>query len=442
MLKSLSAPQWIETAGIVGLFVFAFGILFRKDVAHAGITLMALSFAVNLRSLGKGVWRDRLLILALGFFIFLVLRTFFAVLEFPEHKTLIYFGALKLFGAGFFLSYLVAYWLFRARSKENLVLIAMLAGFLVQVLRHMNWDHFPEFERLIWTGTQRATFGFSANRFGLFSALIVLACMLLHRQIWGPNDGTIWHKARIALWGLMRVLSTWGLAFSQSRKAWFAFAFVTPLAAFCKLRQPKQIKRKTLLLGGSLFLIAAAVINLPEIIERRLAPGIDTVSISARLSLYRIAWENWKEHPLFGCGPGTSWILIQQAGEEYAAVKQLDHLHNVVFDIAAQVGVVGIGFYALFFYLIIRQALLTKDANGIDRDYLLFALGGIALILLTGISGQPLSSPHGVYLISFLSGICYSYKFASIRAAPSPTHSGPSTAIATRYPPKRMEKLF
>jgi O-antigen ligase len=413
-IKTRSFRQWIELAGVAGLFVFAFGMLFKKHVAHAGISLMTLSFALHLKDLGKGLVRDRLLILAMAFFCYLALRTCFALLEFPEYKMLILSGALKLFGAGFFLSYVVGYWMFQARGKWSAVLIAMLVGFLVQILRQMDWGHVVETVTLISTGFQRATFGFSTNRFGLFSALMILACMLLHRQVWGSNAGSIWHKARITLWALMSLVSIWGLAFSQSRSAWFAFALVMPLTVLYKLKQTRKIKLKSLLVIGSLFFAAAAAINIPEIIERRMAPGIDSASISARLSLYQIAWANWKEHPLFGRGPGTSWIMIQQAGDEYAAVKRFDHLHNVLFDIAAQAGVLGIVFYGLFFYLVFRQARVARDFEGMDREYLYFALGGIILILLTGIPNQPLSSPHGVYLIGFLGGICYSFKFASI----------------------------
>jgi len=55
--------------------------------------------------------------------------------------------------------------------------------------------------------------------------------------------------------------------------------------------------------------------------------------------------------------------MIQQAGDEYAAVKRFDHLHNVLFDIAAQAGVVGIVFYRRFFYSVFRQARVDRDVE-------------------------------------------------------------------------------
>jgi O-antigen ligase len=422
-IKSASLNQWIETAGVVGLFVFVFGILLRKSIAHAGIITMGVTFGFSLKDRWREVMRDRLVQLSAAFFVFLVIRAFLATLEFPEHKVMIVVGALKLFGAGFLLAYVVAFWLDRSRGAWDEMIIVLMVGFLVQILRQTDWAHFSEMVSLIAAGNQRATFGFSTNRFGLFSALIFLACMLLHRQIWGPRDKVFWHKTRLVFWSLMCSLSLWGLVFSQSRSAWLAFALVMPATAIYKLRHARITKLKILLLIGCIVLISAVVFNIPKILRIRLSSGIDSESVSARLSLYQIAWQNWKKYPLVGRGPGTSWIMIQQAGEEYNALKLFDHLHNVVFDIGAQTGIVGVISYVLSFYLILMQTFTSRGERNSGQEYIHFASGGIAMILLTGIPNQPLSSPHGVYLIGLLGGICYSFKFISTHSIQTnPSH--------------------
>jgi O-antigen ligase len=91
---------------------------------------------------------------------------------------------------------------------------------------------------------------------------------------------------------------------------------------------------------------------------------------------------------------------------------QLSGISNIFFDIAAQVGIVGVAFLILSFFLVIRQAFQTKYAEGFCQKFILFALGGSAIMLITGIPNQPLHSPHGVYLFGYLGGICYSSKFA------------------------------
>jgi O-antigen ligase len=360
--------------------------------------------------------KDRLLLLSAAFFVFLAVRTLFAAVEFHDHKLELAGGAFKLLGTGFFLVYLVAFWLDRSRGRWDLLLIAVMAGFLVQILRNVEWGNLAALAGIFQTGLQRATFGFATNRLGLFSALILLACLLLYRPLWGPPaSARAVRWARGLFWVFMSCLSAGGLVFSQSRSAWLAAVLVIPLALAFELFRSHGTKARRL----APFILVAVLIaagffmsNVSHILKQRLAPGIDGPSVTGRLSLYQIAWENWKMRPLVGRGPGTSFLMIQRAGEEHNDVKMFDHLHNVLFDLAAQIGVVGIAFIGLSCYLIARQAFRTRHADAGDRKYILFAVGALAMMLVTGIVNQPFHSPHGVYLAGYLGGICYSSRFA------------------------------
>jgi len=416
VVKARSFGQWVDTAGVAGLFVFCFGMLFKKSLAHAGIFMMALSFGFTLKNCWREAARDRLFALSVAFFIFLVLRTFFAAMEFNSHIPLLIEGALKLFGTGFLLVYLVAFWLHRVRGKWDLVLIVIMAGFLVQILRNVEWGNLNAMLDIFQTGMQRATFGFATNRLGLFSAIILLACLMLYRPIWGsPANAKAVRSARIAFWALMSCLSAVCLIYSQSRSAWLAAIMIIPLAlAFdvfrshgLKFLHIAPVLLIAMVIGAGFFLSSAS-----NILKQRLAPGIDAPSVSNRMSLYEIAWDNWKEHPFLGRGPGTSKLMIQQAGDEHEAVKRYDHLHNVLFDMAAQIGVVGIAFIGLSAFFIVRQAFRSRHAGAGDQKYVLFAVGALVMMLVTGIVNQPFHSPHGVYLVGYLGGICYSLKFA------------------------------
>jgi len=417
VVKARSFGQWVDTAGVAGLFVFCFGMLFKKSLAHAGIFMMALSFGFTLKNCWREAARDRLFALSVAFFIFLVLRTFFAAMEFNSHIPLLIEGALKLFGTGFLLVYLVAFWLHRVRGKWDLVLIVIMAGFLVQILRNIEWGNLAAMIDIFQTGSKRATFGFATNRLGLFSAMLLLACLLLYRPMWGsPVNGRAWYAARIAFWALMSCMSAVCLIYSQSRSAWLSAILVIPVALAFEVfvSRYSKVRRLVPVLVIAVLIVAGFFVpNVANIFKQRLSPDI-APSVSPRLSLYEIAWDNWKKHPLFGRGPGTSWLMIQQADEKYKGVKELDHLHNVLFDIAAQIGIVGIAFVGFSWFLIIRQTSHSKSFESIDKKYVLFALGALAMMLGTGIVNQPFHSPHGVYLVGYLGGICYTFKSADV----------------------------
>jgi O-antigen ligase len=208
----------------------------------------------------------------------------------------------------------------------------------------------------------------------------------------------------------MCLISASGLYLSQSRSAWIAGVIVVPVAAVWNYFQNRKRNWKPLISMAGLLVLAFFIANCPNLIERR----FDLSGMDSRFRLYHLAWEKWKEQPLVGKGPGTSSILVQQGGDELELEKRTgaDHFHNIVLDVAAQIGMIGVVFLGLSFYLVTREVFVVKNANHSDREYILFALSGMVLILLTGIPNQPLASPHGVYLIGFLGGICYSFKFA------------------------------
>jgi O-antigen ligase len=352
-----------------------------------------------------------------AFFLFLLLRTFFAAMEFSSHIPLLIEGALKLFGTGFMLVYLVSFWLHRVRGKWDLVLIVIMAGFMVQILRNIEWGNLNAMLDIFKTGMQRATFGFATNRLGLFSALILNACLLLYRPIWGQPEGTrVVHWARIVFWALMICMSAVCLIYSQSRSAWLAAITAIPASMAFKfffLQREKAFNFKPILLIAVLLSATFYMSKTSTILEFRLTHAMDPGSVSARLSLYEIAWENWKKNPMFGRGPGTSRMMIQQADERYNDLKIFDHLHNVLFDMVAQIGIIGIAFMGISSFLIIRQAFRALGFGTANRDYIVFALSAIVIMLITGMVNQPFHSPHGVYLVGYLGGICYSVKFST-----------------------------
>jgi len=211
----------------------------------------------------------------------------------------------------------------------------------------------------------------------------------------------------------MCLTSLSGIVFSQSRSTWAAAFVATTAMLLCKSYQMKKLNLKltlsVILLIGLVFVAANGL----YVIERRGILGLEHYAsgFNSRLRLYAYGVEQWKEHPLVGHGPGTSKLLISRSGADLIAEREADHFHNVFIDTIVQSGLIGIGFYILMLLLIIRALFKSKNVGFVDRDLFLFCLGGMTLILLTGMTGQPIHSPHGVYLLGFLGGICYSSKF-------------------------------
>ena len=413
--------HWLDAAGVAGLFTYGFGILLNRNFNTAGIVMMAIPFCFRLKGRLRETLQDPLVVLGAVFFLFLALRTYFAALEFTAHLPDLIGGALKLFGTGFLLVYLIAYWLHKARGKWDLLFVVVLCGFLVQIIRKVDWSNLASVAANLHMGVQRATFGYATNRLGLFSAFILFGCVFLHRQMWGaPEIRRVWRWARVGYWAIMSALSAACLVFSQSRSAWAAAILVLPAALVFDLfagRGSKMRRYVPVTVVAALVVAGLFTFNLAHISAQRLATGVSGQSVSDRLSIYEIAWDNWKSNPLLGRGPGTSALMIQGAGEKYDEVKKFDHLHNVFLDIAAQIGIVGVVFVGWSGFLIIRQAIRSYALEEDGARFVVFALGALAMVLITGMVNQPLHSPHGVHLAAYLGGICYCSKFADARPA-------------------------
>jgi len=141
-LKSHDLEYWVGLLGVAGLFFCTFGIFGKKSIAHAGFGLMAVSLLFMFKSLGRKFLRDRLFLLSLLFLLFLAVRSVMAMFEFTGHMISIAEGALKLLGAGFFGVFVFAFWMNRARDKWSELLLVLMAGYLFQILRQIDWAHF------------------------------------------------------------------------------------------------------------------------------------------------------------------------------------------------------------------------------------------------------------------------------------------------------------
>jgi O-antigen ligase len=421
--------QLIKGIGVIGLFIFAFGIFFKDRTANSGIFLMGTAFVLLLRPLGKSLIKDPLLIFGSIFFLFVSILAVRASIDFDNDQILIVNG-MFLNGCVFLLVFLLAFWMHQARGKWSWVFFTIITGYLAQIVRKFDWANFPEVAILYWTGAKRAGFGSSVNRFGLWSAIILLVCALLYKRLWGQSENKFWYGLRIIFWVSMCLISGMGIVFSQSRAAWLASVIIIIPIVFYHLYKTKKIKFKAVALLAIISIAITFLTNLPKIAEQRVLSVkkvytkimegnfdfqadivADFSSFLERLQLYELFLEKWKERPILGYGPGSSEILLKSVGGHYEHLSRYDHFHNIFLDLLSQLGVVGLILYIGCFFIIIRQLVRGKQHGHLELDYYLVALGGFALIAIAGQFAQPLSATRGLYAFGLLGGIGYAWTF-------------------------------
>lgn len=423
ILKSPSLNRWVNGGGIFGLYAFSFGIFYKQAVVKDGMAFMALAAIFNFKSFRKWLIRHNLFLIATFFLIFILARAVGAAIEFRQYHALIMNHA-AFYGFTFFQVILVSYWMENLRSPWHYLLIAMMTGFLAQILRQQNWSSVIGKAHLYWTGAERIEFGSPASVYGVWCAVIFLACMVLFRKLWGPPEYKLRQTARVFLWFVILSVAVTGIFLSQSRSAWIGTFFIsTPIAVFHFYRT-HQFKSKTWIAIAAFLIFVFPLTNFIVVIKTRLPESsllslirgetsLNSISrsdqsISERLFLYNNAWELWKNQPLLGYGPGVSSVQLQVIHDTHPDKIQLyTHFHNFFLDMLVQLGVIGLLCYMIFFFKLVQHLIHSRREGGVDLDVFLFVLGSFALIGISCLTDQPLNHPKGLYLVVFLGGTCY-----------------------------------
>ncbi len=182
-----------------------------------------------------------------------------------------------------------------------------------------NWQSYPpDFIKKIESNRIFSTLVYPNALAGSILLLLAPAAVCL----WGQSER--WPKIlRGVAVGCLIYLGLACLVWTESRSGWL-IALVLIVVAF--LRQPLPVKTKIMVAGAVCVtgLVAFAIRN--QAYFKRGA-----TSVSARGDYWRAAVHTFREHPVFGAGPGTfatTYSKIKPAGAEMAKLAHNDYLEQ------------------------------------------------------------------------------------------------------------------
>jgi hypothetical protein len=110
---------------------------------------------------------------------------------------------------------------------------------------------------------------------------------------------------------------------------------------------------------------------------------LTSLSSNSRSNYWRVAWEEWKEHPLTGTGAGTFQYTWLENRPGFGGVKQV---HNVYLEQGTETGIVAFlalgGFAALLLGYAARAAWRMRSGEAGERRVLLAGLTAAATVYL------------------------------------------------------------
>ena len=177
------------------------------------------------------------------------------------------------------------------------------------------------------------------------------------------------------------VVLGYGFVYSGSRGALAALlaAFAATAAATLGMR---RARRGIAVAAGTLALLGVAIsVLVPQSVElmnKRMsqvsldAPGMGVAG--ERISLAREAWDIFVAHPLTGVGIGGFNLAVGYADSERGVYP-----HNILLELASELGLAGVGAFLLFAALALRQVGLALKRGRFALVILVLTIAGYSL---------------------------------------------------------------
>ncbi|EKD43151.1 MAG: hypothetical protein ACD_72C00431G0002, partial [uncultured bacterium] len=294
--------------------------------------------------------------------------------------------------------------------------IFMLGGFLVMFI---GWLQTQNPQLLLNNGSDRvaSTLGnpIYVGGYGLF--LTCLALLLISREkdvMWK------WFYGIVGFFGFMGIFwsGTRGALLGLAVGAAYAvIVYVVVLKKYPKIRFGLLGLAILSLIGISLlysFRQTAFVTNLPGI-GRAVNTSLSGIEDSPRWIAWQIAWQSFKEKPLFGWGPNNYFYAFNAHYNPYSldfgyGETWFDNAHNIIMNTLAVQGAFGLLTYLVMYGAAIVVLVRAYRAQKVDFHFV--AIGGAFLVAhfvsVVTVFEDPTSYIYLMFWFALITVICHS----------------------------------
>ncbi len=296
------------------------------------------------------------------------------------------------------LQFLIFFWVANAvqdRKQRDLlaglVIVAGTVAALSGILPSLNPAFFlPEMfhgNRPIGTLSMPATFGGIL----MIAGLVSLGRFLYHK----PKAYSMLGATGVIVFCLILTLT---------RQAWLGFFIGTVFLIFF------WNKKYLLILP---LLLASIVLFAPDKISDRVnsLTNLTDNSLQLRISLWKVGWKIFKDHPVTGCGYKCVDAIHSQYSGPTEYVAKSPGMHSNIFQLMVDTGLVGLGLWlsiwASYFFEILKRyrALDEETSHNNTKAVLMGSSAAVLAYLIGGLFESSIYDSEVSMLIYFLVGL-------------------------------------
>jgi O-antigen ligase len=238
--------------------------------------------------------------------------------------------------------------------------------------------------------------------------LVVVMTMVLY-SLFNRRQKKVLSSKYYVLSSVSLVLGTIALLLCMSRVAIILWVLIAVYYLFQKTRKTRKFggirssEVQKVRLAGLLSILSILIIFfLTPLAARFTNLNMSDKSIVQRGILMDRSLEMLKTSPLFGVGLGNFIPTLAQSQMPLTVTTQLQPAHNIFLLVAAETGLIGLGFFVWFLWKTFRR-IKNYESRSKELLYVLFFV-----ILITGMGDHYwLTLQQGQLLFAFVIGLCY-----------------------------------
>lgn len=402
--------------GNAGLYIFCFGTLIHQGGFYLGLFLLLLGFTLSARANLKALGSTPAVWVAVATCLYVLLAAFLntrnLIPDLNLSATVRRAGDLIAISGVF--SVLVAWALGLHPDNSRRAPGLFLLGYLTALVLGADWSNLGAYL------AERPLFGLGSG-FGIYTLAVLLGLFIVAYQHFSATAaaaaGTPYAAVgALGLFVLLLVLFLLG----QMRGAWLAALLVLPAVVVALYRHrpiatlstPSKIVLSALPLlcllafYGNFDTVVARATEEWDIVTAYLSQGgsdLRPASGSYRIWLWEDALRRIPQQPLFGWGPGTSPVMVA-ASPVYG---YLSHFHNLYLQLAVEIGLFGLGLFALWLYFVCAGLWRAYAAGALDFYGLVLLASLIASFAIVSLV-QYRPSESGQFFMIFVGGLALS----------------------------------
>ncbi len=216
------------------------------------------------------------------------------------------------------------------------------------------------------------------------------------------------------IWALCSIINTLGIVLSASRGPYLA-----TLIVFAVVFLPTFLKEKLRIVFLLLMVIILGTVWFKPEFKQKIFAINDQMkafflssevktSIGARLGMWKLSFEMFKENPILGVGTGDYELEVARRTEgNWSFLRKYNQPHSIYFYFLALYGSIGIGVLSFLFFMWFKESFKRAKNFGVSKAFGILALAVGFHYLLAGFTETLFKIHILVFFFGVMAGICF-----------------------------------